>query len=222
MDNAVFVQVVDGAENPPHVVARAVKRKRPGAAVENFRERIAPNVLHHQQELVPLAEPVQQRNDVRVLQAVMNLRLAPQAAFEIGGQIFDRNHFYRNIPVAFLLPGAPHLAHAAGADQLQQNIIVDFTMRSGRHRFNSKFKVQDSKRNGLSTNSRPDPSRSTFHPPPALPASYFRLHTSDFVPRFHASPEPLLRLYSRRLDPMCDARGRRNFPETQQPEQYTG
>jgi hypothetical protein len=124
MDDAGAMRFVERSGNLHGVLERTDDRER--SSRETNRQRLALDVLHHQ-EIDPLVmSDVVQRADVRVVQRRHGARLAFEAlacvdiARDVGGQHLDRDGAIETGVARFV-----HVAHAAGADVRDECVRSD-------------------------------------------------------------------------------------------------
>jgi hypothetical protein len=103
------------ARDPSRDAQRFDHRERPVA--EHAAERLARDVLHHEEDAPPLFAHFVERRDVGVRDGRGGPRLAQEALapFGIRGER-GRQHLDRNVAMELLVHGAIHDAHAAFAD----------------------------------------------------------------------------------------------------------
>ena len=116
MGNPLSVGLVQGVGNRDSHLHGLAERQR--ATGDTRSERLALQVLHHQEVGVSLPADVEQRADVRMVQPGDGLRFALEALlhFEVLGKV-RREHLDGHRAVQPGIGRLVYLAHAAGADR---------------------------------------------------------------------------------------------------------
>jgi len=125
MRDALAVRFLERVGDRDSDFQRFVERERP--APDPIRERLAFQVLHHEEVDVALLADVVQRADVRVIQRGDRLRFAlePVAPLRIVGEM-RRQHFDRDRAVQSRVGCFVDLAHAAGAQRGDELVRSEF------------------------------------------------------------------------------------------------
>ncbi len=105
--------------------AHRVRRGETFVRLQDLAQRLAGDVLHHDEGGVVLLAPVVDRDDVRVVESGRGLRLASEA-FDVGGvrRELGKEHLHRDAPVEQSVVSEVHVGHAAVADLLAQLVAV--------------------------------------------------------------------------------------------------